>query len=29
MFNFDWGANASFASEAANVLKQYGFQIEQ
>ena len=28
MFNFDWGANASFASEAANVLKKYGFQIE-
>ena len=25
MFNFDWGANASFANKAADILKKYGF----
>ena len=25
LFNFDWGANASFANSAAEILKQYGF----
>lgn len=29
MFNFDWGSNASFANKAADVLKQYGFRIEE
>ena len=29
MFDFDWGVTTDFANKTVDVLKKYGFQIEE